>query len=173
MVLHTFFGEAPCVTFLAAQVQGSDKSLVDENRQRSLRKSVESLKMLKILKKELLKSTTLNPDIDVMKTFIPEEDNRTDRKMSNQTVRDAYPWFMFARRSDIERQCGFLLAGRLFLDKPRRKGAALPKSASPEVQFIVEELIEAAESGSSLTTRLRLAGEDLCRPTPSTSTTTH
>jgi hypothetical protein len=70
---------------------------------------------LKNRKKKLLESTTVNPDSDVMKTYLPENDKSTDKELSHHTVPDgALPRFVFVRLRHVEQEAGFVLAGQLF-----------------------------------------------------------
>jgi hypothetical protein len=61
------------------------------------------------------------------------------------TEKQIMPFFVFVRRRDIEREMGFILAGRLVIDIPKRK---TPNRRQQRlINESVQELIEAAVSG--------------------------
>jgi hypothetical protein len=64
------------------------------------------------------------------------------------THQQIMPAFIFGRRRDIELEAGFVLAGSLIVDIPKRaKAAKLKRRHERMITNIVEQLIDMARSG--------------------------
>jgi hypothetical protein len=78
------------------------------------------------------------------------------------TEKPIFPLFIFERRSHVEREAGFILAGQLIVDIPNRKK---PKRREQRlVTEIVQRLTAAAQSGQMPDDALIYGWPGGCRP---------
>ena len=79
------------------------------------------------------------------------------------TEKQIMPFFVFARRRDIEREMGFILAGRLFVDIPKRKKPN--RRQQRLIKESVQRLTEAAASGQMPDDAVVYGWPGGCKPT--------